>query len=129
MLRLACLILLLPSACSSDETISAFVDPATVFRLHEIDGAAFDAKATVQFPKPGQITGQAPCNSFHGVQSLPYPWFGADPIAATKRGCPDLPAEARFFAALGDMTLAEVSGDTLILSNDAGRQMLFRAAP
>jgi heat shock protein HslJ len=41
--------------------------------------------------------------------------------------CPDLAAESQYLTALGEMTLAEVSGPTLILSNDAGRSMVFTA--
>ena len=41
--------------------------------------------------------------------------------------CDSLSAETVFFTALGDMTLAEVVGDTLILSNDKGREMVFQS--
>lgn len=41
--------------------------------------------------------------------------------------CPDLPLETAFLSALGEMTLAEAVGTTLILSNDAGRKMVFEA--
>jgi heat shock protein HslJ len=41
--------------------------------------------------------------------------------------CPDLAAETTFFATLENMTLSEASGDTLILSNPDGRQMVFVA--
>ena len=40
---------------------------------------------------------------------------------------PDMAAEAAFLATLQDMTLSEASGDTLILSNSDGRQMMFVA--
>jgi heat shock protein HslJ len=41
--------------------------------------------------------------------------------------CPEMVAETAFFEALDDMTLSEASGDTLILSNSDGRQMVFVA--
>jgi heat shock protein HslJ len=41
--------------------------------------------------------------------------------------CPDLAAEAQFFDALSTMTLVEVLGRTLILTDDNGREMLFQA--
>ncbi len=41
--------------------------------------------------------------------------------------CPELAAETAFRQALRDMTLAEVSGDVLIPSNDQGHEMLFTA--
>ena len=51
----------------------------------------------------------------------------AGPIAATRRACGELDAEAAFFAALADVSLAEVSGPVLALSNEAGVEMVFRA--
>ena len=47
-------------------------------------------------------------------------------VAATKRACPDLAAENAYFTALQSMTLSEVLGNVLILSNDAGDEMVFR---
>ncbi|MEM9580800.1 MAG: META domain-containing protein [Pseudomonadota bacterium] len=41
--------------------------------------------------------------------------------------CPDLAQETLYFDALERMSLVEVQGDTLILSNDTGEQMVFRA--
>ena len=41
--------------------------------------------------------------------------------------CPELEVEGAFFAALEDKSLAEVVGDTLILTNDAGHRMVFEA--
>ena len=46
----------------------------------------------------------------------------------TRMACDGLAAESHFLQALQDMTLSEVSGNTLILSNIAGREMLFTAA-
>ncbi|SPF78600.1 hypothetical protein ALP8811_02529 [Aliiroseovarius pelagivivens] len=116
------------SGCK-DETISGYANTNTSWKLVELDGASFPAKATISFPEKGRIAGQAPCNSYSGTQSAPYPWFETGPIAATKRACPDLTAEAEFFEALGQMRLAEVSGDTLILSNEDGREMVFTSLP
>lgn len=45
----------------------------------------------------------------------------------TKRACSDLDLESRFLAALREMTLSEVSGDILVLSTPAGREMVFAA--
>ena len=74
----------------------------------------------------GKISGQAPCNRYFATQSTPYPWFEAGPIGATRMACASLSADTVFFTALSDMTLAEVVGDTLILSNDKGREMVFQ---
>ena len=90
-----------------------------------IDGTVFDARATLVFPAPGQVAGEAPCNRFSGNQSAPYPWFDLGPLAVTRRACPELTAEAAYFAALDRMTLVEVTGQTLILSTPEGGEMLF----
>lgn len=119
---------LLLSACK-DETISGYADAGAVWSLVELDGTAFPASATLSFPEKGRIAGQAPCNTYSGTQTAPYPWFETGPILSTKRACPDLNAETAFFAALSVMSIAEVSGGTLILSNEAGREMVFTSAP
>ncbi len=124
MTRLAMFSLLSILGCA-DETVSGFADPDAVYRLQSIDGAEFSARATIRFPEEGKVSGDAPCNRYSATQSVPYPWFDPGPILATKRACPALAEESVFFAALGEMTLAEVQGEVLILSNDAGREMVF----
>ncbi len=118
--------LILASACA-DETISGYADPSATYRLLEIDGTRFEPRATITFRETGRAAGEAPCNSWSAAQSVPYPWFQLGPIAATRRACPYLAEEERFFNALGQMSLAEVQGPVLILSNDAGREMIFEA--
>lgn len=114
--------------CGEDETVSGYSAADIVWQLAELDGAPFKARATMEFPEEGKITGDAPCNRYFGGQTAPYPWFRAEKIGATRMACPDLDLETKFLEALQSMTLAEVAGDTLLLSNDAGREMLFRVA-
>jgi len=114
--------------CDRDETVAAYGAADRVWVLAELDGAAFGARATLGFPEPGQIAREGPCNGYSGVMTTPYPWFDVGQVMSTRRACPDLQAEAAFFAALAEMTEAEVSGGVLILRNGAGREMLFRAA-
>lgn len=116
------------AACGPDETISGFLDPGETWQLRELDGAPWTERAALSFPGPGRVTGQGPCNSFTAAQSAPYPWIDIGPVAATRRACPELAAEARFFAALGAMAVAEVSGDVLLLTGEEGREMVFQAA-
>lgn len=125
-------LLLLPAlatlpACQADESLLGHGGADKTWLLQEIDGATFPARATLSFPEKGKLAGQAPCNRYFGTMDTPYPWFDASQIAATKMACPDLQAEGLFFAALAEMTLSEVSGDTLLLSNDKGREMFFKA--
>ena len=128
-MRYACLALLtFLTACKADETVRAYGAADRVWVLSELDGTNFAAMATLEFPEPGQIAGQAPCNRFFATLSVPYPWFKAGPIGATKMACPDLDAESQFFDALSAMSLSEVLGDVLILSTPEGRERVFKAA-
>jgi len=95
--------------------------------LQESEGQALPARATHLFPEEGRSAGEAPCNRYFGTLTDPYPWFKPTGIGATKRACPDLAAEDAFFNALNAMTLAEVAGQTLILSTPEGREMVFTA--
>jgi heat shock protein HslJ len=123
--------LLIPLAflntCAGDESIAGYVDPSAEYHLVEIDGEAINLRATITFPSAGEVVGQAPCNRYFATQTVPYPWFSLDGIGATRMACPEMAAETAFFEALEDMTLSEASGDTLILSNSDGRQMVFVA--
>ena len=119
--------LLFASACVGDETLAKYGAAGKVWALTEIDGAAFSARATMAFEKKGWVKGQAPCNRYSLKQSAPYPWFKVGPVKATKMACADLESENQFFLGLGEMSLSEVSATTLILSNDAGRTMVFKA--
>ncbi|MGJ8615214.1 MAG: META domain-containing protein [Sulfitobacter sp.] len=126
-IRASLISLLLLAACQKDESVRAYGAADKEWRLIELAGKPFNAKATLTFPETGRIAGMAPCNSYGGTMTVPYPWFEAGAIAATKRACPDLAAETAFFSALGAATLSEVLGDTLILSNPDGLSMVFKS--
>ncbi|WP_298258492.1 META domain-containing protein [uncultured Litoreibacter sp.] len=125
-MKLYPLIALAMLAACKDETISGYSTEGASWALQSIDGVPFKANATISFPETGKIAGEAPCNSYFGAQTVPYPWFNAEKIGSTRRACADLKSETQFFEALSDMTLSESVGDTLILSNDKGREMLFK---
>lgn len=114
-------------ACRPDETVRAYGGADRVWALKELGGATFPAEATLTFPKEGEIAGQGPCNRYFGAMKAPYPWFDAGPIGSTRMACPNLPAETAFLKALEAATLSEVAGDTLILSNTEGLEMVFKA--
>lgn len=121
--------LFLLAACQqADETLAGH-GALGQWQLTEINGSTFTAAAMITFHDDGTVTGRAPCNSFGATQSAPYPWFELSPIRATKRACNDLSAESAFLTALQNMTLSEVSGNILILSNDTGQTMEFIAVP
>ncbi len=118
--------LLALTACRQDETISAFVPAGSIWHLTDLNGQAFPANGTLTFPEPGIISGNGPCNTYSASQNAPYPWFEAGPIRATKRTCPEQHFEGAFLLALAKATLAEVSGDILILSDEGGGELVFR---
>jgi len=124
----ATLFLTLLSTCWNDESVGAYGAADRVWVLSELDGTPFPQRATLTFPDAGTIAGKAPCNSYSGAMTVPYPWFEAKNLAVTRMACPDLAAETQFFSALSDMTLSEVAGDVLILSTDSGREMVFKAS-
>ena len=121
------LVFTLAAGCARDETVGAYGAADKIWVLSEIDGQLFPAEATLTFPGPGRIAGQAPCNRYFADMAAPYPWFETGPIASTRRICPDDAAERAYFEALSAMTLSEVLGDTLILSTEDGRSMVFTA--
>ena len=123
----ALLCVLSMTACRSDETVAAYGAADQEWHLIEIDGELFSSRATVTFPEPGKIAGQAPCNTYSGTLTAPYPWFETGPLAVTRRACEALVAEGQFFEALGEMTQSEVSGGSMILRNENGREMVFEA--
>lgn len=130
-MRLLPILILIPlsvlSGCFQDETVSAYGAANKTWALVELDGQPFGPRATLTFPERGKIAGKAPCNSYSGTLDAPYPWFDAQQLVVTRMACPDLEAEAVFFAALSRAGQSEVAGDTLILRNDAGQEMVFKA--
>lgn len=127
MLKALFLPLLFGLSQCGDESLRAYGGADQVWTLVEVDGNEFPAKANLTFPAAGKLAGAAPCNSYSAEQTAPYPWFEAGPIATTKSSCPDQAAEMAYLEALSAMTQSEISGNTLILRNDAGREMVFRS--
>lgn len=116
------------SACRKDETVRAYGGGDRTWTLKILNDAPFPATATLTFPKAGEIAGQGPCNRYFGAMTVPYPWFDAGPIGSTRMACPDMAAEDAFFAALEAVTLSEVLGDVMLLSNTEGVEMVFNAS-
>lgn len=129
MMRLALILPLLALfQCDKDESVAAYGAADRTWALQAIDGQPFEASALLRFPEEGRIEGNAPCNSYTGTLNAPYPWFEIADLAATRAACTGLEAEGIYFAALMAMTQSEVSGDVLILRNEDGHEMVFKAA-
>lgn len=110
-----------------DETISGYADRDATYVLERIDGRPVAATATIRFPAKGRVTGDGPCNGYAASQTQPYPWISIEAIVSSRAACPDLRFETAFFAALREVTIAEVAGPVLILSEPGGTELSFRA--
>jgi len=123
MKRLAFLFAL--AACGPDETVSAY-GQGDDYVLQEMNGAVVSVPITLNISDTGQISGQAPCNRYSADQSAPYPWFALGPIISTRAACPDLALEHAYLGLLARMSIVEVSGPVMILSNDADETLVFQ---
>ncbi len=86
------------------------------WRLRTLDGAPLGAPATLRLTPEG-IAGEAPCNLYSAaVTQGPPPAFRVGPVGGTERACDALPAEARFYDALAQVTERRETGGTLTLS-------------
>ena len=101
----------------SDETISGYAGSGA-YQLTEMLGQPVNIQVTIAFPEEGKIVGQAPCNRYFTSQDAPLPWFNVGPIGATKMACPDLDLEQQYFETLMQVSLAEIQGDQLLLSDE-----------
>ncbi|MGB0799993.1 MAG: META domain-containing protein [Planktomarina sp.] len=120
---LICLALL--TGCASDETLTRYAPQGQLFILSEVNDNESPIQATLELGPNGALTGEGPCNRYNATIDVPYPWFHIDAISATRMACPDLDNEVRYFDLLSKMTLSEFARGTLILSNDAGQNLVF----
>ena len=102
--------------------------PDTNWALESIDGAAFPANATLSFPEPDMIFGQAPCNSYRARVLSQYPDLELGPVRATMKACPDLKQEVFFLDRLAAATTVSLSDGKLTLTGPDG-DMVFIPAP
>ncbi|AHD08044.1 META domain-containing protein [Phaeobacter gallaeciensis] len=116
------------SACLGDETLRAYGGNSATWQLREVDGEAVSEVTTLSFPRPGVLAGELPCNRVTGQLTAPYPWFEVERLATTRMVCAALQEETDVLAALQAMEIVEIKGAVMILSNEAGREMIFTAA-
>ena len=117
---------LLALAACQIETISSHAKPDEVFVLTRFNDMPMAERITLQFPERFRIAGQGPCNRYFAEQPEPLPWFDLGPIGATRRACPALDLEQRYFAALDAVQFAERAGDVVLLTNESGLELVFR---
>lgn len=113
-------------ACDPSETVTKYGGMDYDWQLSEVDGAPVDYSAAVAFGPHGSVNGMGPCNGFSGSQNKPYPWIAIQIHFVEELYCSGIDNEEAFLASLMEMTVVEVSGDSLVMSNDAGREMAFK---
>lgn len=128
MKRAIATILLLASGCVSMENVNFYGGVGATWNLSSIDGEPVAAGTDMRIGHLGALSGTTGCNTWQAKDTSVYPWFDVEVISSTLKACPEQAAEQAFFDALKDMTIAEVVGETLILSTIEGREMLFRSA-
>jgi len=100
------------------------------FRVVEISGEAPPpaAEQTMEFRAGGDVGGRGGCNTYRGSYTLEGDSLTFGPLAATRMACPEpqMDAENRFLAALGDVAAYDydaASGALALLDAD-GRPLV-----
>lgn len=117
------------AGCDPSETLARYGGRNFQWHLAEIDGVAVPFSATLIFGFHGTVLGDGPCGPYAAELLVPYPWFELEAIEHTQPGCAQSASQQAYLDALRVMTLAEVSGASLVLSNDAHREMVFTGVP
>jgi heat shock protein HslJ len=109
-----------------DESLSGYAARDAPYQLFELNGRPAEHPIAVVFPSMWRMEWRTGCGVYRAKISVPYPWFGLVAVTAVPRACAEASADRAFIAALHAMTLSEVHGGTLILSDGAGAEMVFR---
>lgn len=128
MKHLAAAMLLVLAACQSSEEATMISEDmlAGEWKLTQLNGADFDAPATIDFSEPGRVAGQAPCNRWTAGRTGTLPELGIEQAVVTRRACPDLEQEGRFLAALSEVRAAAIEDGRLVLT---GKDTRLEFAP
>ncbi|MCA8883170.1 MAG: META domain-containing protein [Rhodobacteraceae bacterium] len=119
-----CLVVALSaSAVFADDPDPLAAGPA--WRLVQLNGSAFTARARFSIAVDRRLAGQAPCNSFFGAIDGTAAAFHIGPLAATRNACADLAAESAFFQALEAARQARIDGGRLVMTGDDGVELVF----
>lgn len=110
------------------DTVGEAAPASTVWTLTEVNGGEANFGATLRLLNSGRVLGSGPCNAFEAVQAAPLPWVEFTNFTSGSRDCAQAREEEAFLLALQSMDFAEVAGSSLLLSNDAGQSLFFRAA-
>lgn len=110
-----------------DQTLRSFGAADRTWQVETLNGEPFEANATISFPGRYRVAGETPCNYFSTSNSTPYPWIELNPIAVTKRYCPEIEAEDAFLRALNAVRVVVIDGDIMVLSDENTELMVLKA--
>ena len=126
-LALVAAVLSLAACQDPGERSVAMLRPGSSFAVARIDGAPAPGGVTLEVGEGGRVTGRAPCNRYSGQLTESGGAMTVSGMVMTRAAClePDRTmAEMRFAVALGSITGARRSGDTVALIDPEGRERI-----
>ncbi len=94
------------------------------WRLEDLAGAGVidNARASLEFPEPGRVSGSGTCNRFTGTVTLTGGAISFGPLATTRKACPEalMNQESKYLQALGTAERFEVKDSFLYLHAAGG---------
>lgn len=124
----ACLTAVSAACTPLPDTVGEAAPSGMVWRLDEVNDAPATYPATLRLLDDGRVIGAAPCGRFQARQDAPLPWVEITDITPSATRCARAQDQQAFFLVLEAMDFAEISGANLLLSNDSGQSLYFRAA-
>lgn len=106
---------------------AGWILPGTSWKLTELDGKPFAARAVATLTEDGRIVGDGPCNAFTAAYSGHWPDLRFHPVANSRLSCPDIAAETAFFAALVKVEHGAHDGDALVFTGPGASLRFVRA--
>lgn len=103
--------------------------PPGPYHLTELNGRPFPWRATLTFGEGGTVSGESPCNQWHGDQTAAIPAFAARNITSTLMACVDdkaMAAERPFLDALAAAQRVTYTPGGLLLTGPKGVRMVFK---
>ena len=97
-----------------------------LWRLERLGGDPAPSGVTLAFGE-GELRGAGPCNRYFGGFAREGARLALGPIAATRRACPGLDAEQRYFASLTEVASFVREGGRLEMRGPEGAPLLVFA--
>ncbi|KMW59069.1 hypothetical protein AIOL_004050 [Candidatus Rhodobacter oscarellae] len=113
--------------CQTDETLAAYAGRDRVFRLAEMQDRPVDEAVTLRFPARKTLELRTTCGQMAGRITAPLPWFALSLERGKDQDCDARALHDNLYNLINGMHLAEIAGDTILLQDDHGATLLFRA--